>query len=655
MSRKQFKKAPGGEKVTGVLERHRDGYGFVCPEGPSGEDVFIRPPALGGAWHGDQVLATIERTRQGGRREGRIVRILSRVNKTIVGRYEQRGRQVLAIPLDERFPDPIWLGREQRHQPQMGDIVTVEITQYPDGTKEAQGKILSILGDINNPDVEVAVVAHEHGLPMEFSPRALNEAEAIPDTISETEIQGRKDLRSIPSVTIDGENARDFDDAVAVQKDGDNIRLWVSIADVSHYVRPETALDEEAYQRGTSVYFPDRAIHMLPTPLSTGICSLKPDVDRLTMTAEMLFDAKGGVANYQIYPSVIHSHARMTYTDVRKILVDKDPETRSRYHNLIPHFELMESLFTRLRARRVERGSIDFDLPEPEILLDIEGKPENIIRAERNVAHRIIEEFMLAANETVAWHMSRLGLPFLYRVHEEPDPLKVKNFSLFLGAIGIQIDLKGTKKLEPKLFQKIVSSVEGKPFERTVNLLMLRTMKQARYSEENSGHFGLAAQYYAHFTSPIRRYPDLIVHRLLREVFHSSRMDGKKKEYWKGQLPEIAKHTSRRERVAVEAEREIVDLKKVQFMVDKLGEVYPGYVSGVVSFGIFVELNDLFVEGLAHISTLPNDRYHFVEEHQVLKGHRTGKTFRLGDPVRVQVARVDVARRRIDFELVQTQ
>ena len=650
MSRKRFKKVAQSERVNGVLERHRDGYGFVCPEGPNEEDVFIRPTAMLGAWHGDQVVATIERTRRGGRREGRIVRIVSRGRKTVVGRYEQKGREALAIPLDEHLFDPIGLNGEPPQSLEVGDIVTVEIIQYPDGKRGAQGRILSVLGDINNPDVEVAVVAHEHGLPIEFSSRALNEAEVISDAISEADIQGRKDLRSIPFVTIDGENARDFDDAVAVQKVGDNIRLWVSIADVSHYVDPGTVLDDEAYQRGTSVYFPDRAIHMLPPPLSTGICSLKPDVDRLTLTAEMLLDVQGRLQNYQIYPSVIHSRARMTYTDVRKILVDKDPQTRRQHEDLVPHFELMEALYKRLRARRVERGSIDFDLPEPEILLDIEGKPENIIRAERNIAHRIIEEFMLAANETVAWHMSNLRIPFLYRIHEEPDPLKVKNFALFLEAIGIHVDLKKTKKLEPKLFQGIVSSVEGKPFERTVNLLMLRTMKQARYSEENTGHFGLAAEFYAHFTSPIRRYPDLIVHRLLREVFASSRMSGERKEYWKKQLPVIAQHTSHRERVAVEAEREIVDLKKVQFMIDKQGEIYKGYVSGVVPFGIFVELNDLFVEGLVHISLLPNDQYHFVETHQILKGRRTGKTFRLGDPVTVKVARVDVARRRIDFE-----
>jgi ribonuclease R len=463
-------------------------------------------------------------------------------------------------------------------------------------------------------------------------------------------MKGRTDLRASLTVTIDGETARDFDDAVAVKReDKGRIRLWVSIADVSHYVKPGSALDTDAYLRGTSVYFPDRCIPMLPEELSNGICSLNPSVDRLTVTAEMLFDKGGALLHASFYPSVIRSTARLTYTMVKKILVDKDLEAATTHRALVADLQVMEELALRLMEKRNKRGSIDFDLPEPEIILDLQGGTSAIIRAERNLAHRIIEEFMLAANEAVASHLEGRHIPTLYRVHEQPDPVKLKDFQEFIHNFGYGFRM--TEELvEPAEFQRLLEEAAGKPEERMINEVLLRCMKQARYAAENLGHFGLAAPCYTHFTSPIRRYPDLVVHRILKGGL-SGRLKEKELEKLATTLPDVAAHTSKRERVAMEAEREIVDLKKMQFMRDKVGEEFDGFITGVTPYGFFVELLEFFVEGMVHVSTLARDYYRYQEKQHALVGERSKEIFRLGDRVMVTVASVSLERKQIDFVL----
>ena len=464
-------------------------------------------------------------------------------------------------------------------------------------------------------------------------------------------LKGRRDLREQPTVTIDGETARDFDDAISIEKIRTGFRLWVHIADVAHYVKEETSLNEEAYARGTSVYLPDRAIPMLPEALSNGICSLNPNLDRLTLTCEMDISPLGEILKYDIYESVINSNERMTYTAVREILVDKDPSQRKRYAALLPEFELMAELMEVLRVKRSKRGSIDFDLPEPQIVLDLQGRMTEIIRAERNMAHQIIEEFMLAANETVAGHIEKKEAPFMYRIHEEPAEEKLTDLIDFLATLGIS--LPTVKKLKPVHLQKALAKAKGTPEETLINTVLLRTMKQARYSAENVGHFGLAAETYTHFTSPIRRYPDLIVHRILKSDMKGKLKDPAYVKHLAETLPEAAIHCSLRERTAMEAERDVITMLKIEFMKDKLGEVYDGIVTGVTQFGLFVQLRELFVEGLVHVSTLTDDYYHYVEKLHCLRGERLKCVYRIGDAIRVRVDRVDAARKRIDFSLAK--
>jgi ribonuclease R len=507
-----------------------------------------------------------------------------------------------------------------------------------------------VLGWPDDPEVEVRTIVAKYELPYEFAPDVLSEARAVPRLVTEQDLAGRVDLRGVTTVTIDGETARDFDDAVSVRKEqGGAIRLWVSIADVSHYVKPGSPLDREAYLRGTSVYFPDRCIPMLPEELSNGICSLNPQVERLSLTAEMLFTRTGTMKEASFYPSVIRSDARLTYTIVRKILVDGDAEALAAHQALVPDLEVMRELALRLMEKRNKRGSIDFDLPEPQIILDLQGETVDIIKAERNLAHRIIEEFMLAANEAVASHLEARHIPSLYRVHEPPDPAKLADFKEFIFNFGYQFRME-EERVDPRELQRLLAEAEGKPEERMINEVLLRCMKQARYSHENLGHFGLAARCYTHFTSPIRRYPDLVVHRMLR-----GELAGSFTEQELGRLaathPETAEHTSRRERVAMEAEREIVALKKVQFMREKIGDTFDGYITGVTAFGFFVELIDLFVEGMVHISTLKDDFYRYVEKQHSLVGERLRQSFRIGDRVTVLVAAVSLERKQVEFVL----
>jgi ribonuclease R len=635
--------------VAGRLSTHRDGYGFVIPD-DGGDDVFVPARYLRDNMHGDRVVVGILSRSTSGRREGRIVETLERGYTTIVGRFELSGADGLVIPDNPRLTTPIAIPPAGRRKAGNGQMVVVEITAYPSGRQGASGRIIEVLGNQDDPDVEFLTIVRKYGLSDLFPPEVLAEAASVCRPVGASDLEGRVDLREVLTVTIDGETARDFDDAVAVRRDKkDVIRLWVSIADVSHYVAPGSLLDSEALKRGTSVYFPGRCIPMLPEKLSNGICSLNPREDRLALTVEMLFDAEGEARETRFFPSVIRSDERLTYTEVKEILVDENPETTARYSGLLTDLRTMEELAARLGKRRRQRGSIDFDLPEPEIVLDLQGRPESIGIAERNLAHRIIEEFMLAANEAVASHLAEKGIPCIFRIHEPPDPIKLVDFRDFIKPMGLSFKLKGDS-VAPGEFQRLLGEAEGRPEERMVNELLLRCMKQARYSAENLGHFGLASPCYLHFTSPIRRYPDLVVHRILKEQL-TGRLQKRQRGKLAAELPEVAEQSSLRERKAMEAEREIIDLKRLQYMEKRVGEVFDAYVTGVTSFGFFVELADLVVEGLVHVSTLGDELYRLIEKQHTLRGQKSGITYRIGDMVRVRVAAVDRRNKRIEFSL----
>lgn len=638
--------------VTGTVSAHRDGYGFVsAPDGR--KDVFIPARFMREVMHGDRVVVRVERGGRGGQPEGRVIRVLDRAHSTVVGRYEAGERFGYVVPVDPRLTHDVFIPTGADGGARPGQIVIARLDVYPGKNRNPEGTVTEVLGNPDDPEVEILTIVHKYDLPYRFPPEAEAEAAVVPAEVREEDRAGREDLRDLPFVTIDGESARDFDDAVAVREEkGGRIRLWVAIADVGHYVAEGSAIDREAYERGTSVYFPGRAIPMLPEALSNGICSLNPFVERLAMTAEMLFDPEGSRLESRFYPSVIRSRARLTYTEVRDLLVSRDPEVLSRYKELDPHLQVMQTLAERLTAMRRRRGSLDFDLPEAEIILDLRGRPENIVRAERNVAHRLIEEFMLAANEAVASFLAQRSAPLLYRVHEPPGIEKLEALQEFVAHFnyGLTLDERG---IDPGKLQALLAEIAGKPEERMINEVLLRSMRQARYSPENIGHFGLAADLYCHFTSPIRRYPDLVVHRVLRRVLAGKLSAGYRTSLEKT-LPEAGEHTSQRERRAMEAEREVVDLKKCQFMADKVGELFDGYVSGVQPFGVFVELKDYFVEGLVHISSLGDDFYQYEEELHRLIGQNRRRQFQIGDPVRVTVERVNLERREIDFVLADS-
>jgi ribonuclease R len=635
--------------VTGRLSTHRDGYGFVIPD-EGGDDVFIPARYLRDNMHGDRVVVRIQSRGTSGRREGRVVETLERGFTRIVGRFEATGDDGLVIPDEPRLSIPIAIPAAARLKARHGQMVVAEITTYPSGRRGASGRIIEVLGNQDDPDVEFLTIVRKYGLPDLFPPEVLAEATAVYRPVGDPDREGRVDLRDQLTVTIDGETARDFDDAVSVRSEkDDSIRLWVSIADVSHYVASGSLLDREALKRGTSVYFPDRCIPMLPEKLSNGICSLNPREDRLAMTAELLFDAAGEARESRFYPSVIRSDERLTYTEVKEILADKNQDTIQRYASVCKDLRTMEVLAGRLGERRRQRGSIDFDLPEPEIILDLQGRPESIGIAERNLAHRLIEEFMLAANEAVAAHLEGNGIPCIFRIHEPPDPLKLKDFQEFIKPMGLSFKLRGDS-VAPGEFQRLLGEVEGRPEERMVNELLLRCMKQARYSAENLGHFGLASPSYLHFTSPIRRYPDLVAHRILKEQL-SDRLQKRQRGKLAAELPEVAEQSSQRERKAMEAEREIIDLKRLQYMEKHLGEVYDACITGVTSFGFFVELPDLVVEGLVHVSALGNELFQLLEKQHTLRGRKSGMAFRIGDRVRVRVDAVNRSNKRIEFSL----
>jgi ribonuclease R len=642
--------------IVGRVSTNPRGFAFVDVESP-GDDgpssIYIAGGNLNQAMHGDRVVVRVESRRDGDRAEGRIVRILERGAQAIVGRYEVDDAGLgFVVPFDRRIIMDVQVPKGEARGAAPGEMVTVAITRWPTQTRPALGQITEVLGAIDAPGVDTAVIIRKYGLSDAHSDEAIAEAKRMGSAVRDRDIQTRTDFRRWLTVTIDGEHARDFDDAISIDRlPNGNFWLGVHIADVANYVVEGSALDRDAYERSTSVYFPERAVHMFPSELSTGLCSLNPHVDRLVQSCLMEVDRRSGnVLRYEIHDGVIHSHARMTYTDVNAILTDRNPEAIERHRPLVPMFERMHELFEILNARRRRRGSIDFDLKESQIVLDDEGMVEAIVAAERNVAHRLIEEFMLLANETVATHLEKQGMPALYRIHEEPDPAKVEVFEEFISTLGYSLS-GASEQLAPRDFQRLVEKIHGKPEEKPIAFLMLRTMQRARYDPANLGHFGLAAESYTHFTSPIRRYPDLVVHRALRESRRP--VNEERRAELMEDLPETARHTSERERRAADAERELVQWKKVRFMADKVGEEFHGYVTGVSAFGLYVELVEHFVEGMVHVSTMADDYYRFVERAHLLRGEKNGRIYRLGDRVNVQVIRVDMERRQIDLGLVE--
>jgi ribonuclease R len=600
--------------------------------------------------HGDRVVARVERHTPRGL-EGRIIRILERSQQTIVGRFESDDAGLgYVVPFDRRVLTDIHVPTGQWSSAEPGEMVLVEITRWPTATRGPVGAVVEVLGNIEEPGVDTTIIIRKFNLPDAHSDEAVEEARRLGTAVRERDLRSRTDFRATTTVTIDGEHARDFDDAITIERlPNGNYWLGVHIADVAHYVKEGSALDEEAYERGTSVYFTERAIHMFPAELATGLCSLNPHVDRLVQSCLMEVDRRGNVVRYELHDGVINSGARMTYTAVNAILTDRDPETIAQYRDFVPLFELMRELFEILHQRRRRRGSIDFDLPEAEVILSEYGEIEAINPSERNVAHRLIEEFMLLANETVAAHLVEHDAPALHRVHEPPDVKKVEDFEAFITTLGYS--LGGGHAPTPKHFQKLIERIRGTPEERPIAALMLRTMQKAKYEAISLGHFGLAAEHYTHFTSPIRRYPDLIVHRMLRESRQGKITRGRREELDE-ELPDIARHTSDMERRADEAERELLQWKKVRFMSDKVGDEFDGYITGVASYGLFIELIEHYVEGMVHVSTMADDYYRFVEQQHVLRGENTKKIYRLGNRVRVQVVRVDMERRQVDLGLV---
>jgi ribonuclease R len=636
--------------VVGQLAASDKGYGFVIPDDPVEDDVFISPDSLASAMHGDRVVVRVhsQRPTGGKAREGEVIRIVRRANDKIVGTFDASRRYGFVSPDDARLRQDIFVPKSSFAGAKNGDKVVVEIVKWPEKKRSAEGRVLEVLGHKGDPGIEILAILKSHKLASDFPPEVEAAADRVPERVGEADLGGRRDLRDQPIVTIDSEDARDLDDAVQVERlPGGRYRLGVHIADVSHYVREGSPLDAEASERGTSVYLVDRVLPMLPPRLSNGICSLNAGVERLTLSVSMDIDQRGDVVSYEIFPAVIRVHTRLSYNIVRRILVDNDEELTDIYRSLVPQLAEMERLCHILRQRRQRRGAIDFDFPEIKVKLDEGGRPLAIEKRQRTIAESIVEEFMLVANETVAEHMDKLDVPFVFRVHEEPDPEKMTKLNSLLHNFGQGLAVQGD--VHPKALQKVLGRVAGRPEERLISTVMLRSLKQARYEAANLGHFGLAATYYTHFTSPIRRYPDLIVHRILRETFGGS-MSAKRRQKLAANLPEIALHSSQRERAAAEAERDTVDLKKVEYMAQFVGDEFTGTISGVTAFGLFVELGN-GIEGLAHVSGMDDDYYQYIEERYSLVGQRTGKTYRLGDAVKVRLAKVNPAERTIDFVL----
>jgi ribonuclease R len=578
------------------------------------------------------------------KKEARIIKILERAHRKIVGKLSSERNLLFVEPKSRKFPFPVYINPKEKSGARKGDTVVVELTSYPTPTTLSEGRIVKILTGRDEPKHEIDMIIEEYSMPFRF-PNAVKEE--VRELNTKVSSHGRIDCRNLLTVTIDGEKAKDFDDAVSISKLHNGFNLWVHIADVSNYVPWDTLLDIEARNRGTSFYAPDRVIPMLPKELSNNLCSLMPKVDRLTLTVEMRFDKKGILTQKKFYPSIINSNERMTYTFVKKILVDHDAHERKKYDYLLDCFEIMAELCELLRQNGIKRGSLDCDLPEPEVLLDIQGMPEAIIKAERNLGHIIIEEFMIAANEAVASHLEHLKVPTLYRIHEKPDPEKLEELKEIFRALGLK-----PKKSGIKMFHEILQQAKGKTTESFLNIILLRSLKQAQYYPENIGHFGLASKAYTHFTSPIRRYPDLVVHRILKYTLGRKIFSDKQRKHLEKLLPEIAFHSSRKERVADEAEREVIKAMRAWFMKDKVGNEYGGFITDLTSYGLKVQLKDFFVEGFLHVTYMPDDYYALDQHRYHLIGRYSKKTFTIGDEITVRIERVDSEEREIILALV---
>lgn len=638
------------KKITGTFQAHPKGFGFVSVEGEK-EDIFIPESETNGAMHMDTVEISVSPAVTGRRREGKVLHVLERGMKQVVCTYQLNKNFGFAVPDNPKFGSDIFIPLERSKGAVNGHKVVVEITQYGKKGKNPEGKVVEILGHINDPGVDILSIVRAYGLPVEFDPKVMTQVEHVAKPVSEADMAGRMDLRDWQMVTIDGEDAKDLDDAVSLTMDHENYILGVHIADVSNYVQEHSALDTEALKRGTSVYLVDRVIPMLPHALSNGICSLNQGEERLALSCIMTVNPKGEIIDHTITESVICVDRRMTYTNVKKILADHDPEVMAEYEPLVPMFEKMAELAAILRKKRMKRGSIDFDFPETKVILDKNGNPVDIRPYDRNVATKLIEDFMLAANETVAAEYYWRELPFVYRTHEQPDSEKIQKLSTFINNFGYSLHI-GSDEVHPKELQKLLEKIDGTSEEPLISRLTLRSMKQARYTVENTGHFGLAADCYCHFTSPIRRYPDLQIHRIIKDSLRG-RLGEKRIGHYTQILPEVAKHASEMERRADEAERETIKLKKVQYMEKHIGETFAGVISGVAEYGFFVELENT-VEGLVRVTSLTDDFYQYYEETYELVGEATNRRFKLGQQVRVTVDNCDRIMRTIDFTLADS-
>lgn len=650
---KQQQKTNSG-LVRGTLSQNKKGFAFLRPDDQEMEDIFIPPTKINRAMDGDVVLVEVKKSRgdfRKGKFEGEVKAIESHSIKQVVGTFSEARHFGFVVPDDKRIMQDIFVPKGQELGAVEGHKVLVQITQYSDGTNSPEGQISAILGHKNDPGVDILSIIYQHGIEIEFPDDVLKEAENVPETIQPDELKGRRDLRDELTITIDGADAKDLDDAIAVKKlDNGNTELTVSIADVSYYVTEGSALDREAYDRATSVYLVDRVIPMIPHRLSNGICSLNPEVDRLAMSCRMEIDAQGQVVKHEIFESVIHSNARMTYDAVNRIITDKDAATRVQYPEIVPMLDLAQTLSQQLIAMRKKRGEIDFDIKEAKVIVNEEGIPKEVVTRERGEGERLIESFMLIANETVAEHFNQMEVPFIYRIHEQPKSERLRQFFDFITNFGIMV--KGTgEDIHPSTLQNIHEEIAGRPEDMVISTMMLRSMQQARYDADNLGHFGLAADYYTHFTSPIRRYPDLIVHRLVRKYLIEKSMDGRAMHEWEEKLPQIAEHTSNRERRAIDAERDTDELKKAEFMIQHIGDEFEGVISSVANFGMFVELPNT-IEGMVNMQNMSDDYYHFDERQMALIGERKAKVYRIGDVVKVKVIHVDVDERQIDFQIV---
>lgn len=639
------------KRIVGTYQAHARGFGFVAVEGED-DDIFISEDDTNGAFHGDQVEVTIKSAPDGKRREGKVVRILSHGTTRLVGYFQKNKNFGFVVPDNQRFIKDVFVPLERSKGAVTGHKVVVELTKYGGDNKKPEGKIVEIIGHVNDPGTDIMSIVKGYDLPIEFPEKVLNQAERVAKDVSTADMAGRMNIRDWQMVTIDGEDAKDLDDAISLTKEGENYKLGVHIADVTNYVQEKSALDREAYKRGTSVYLVDRVIPMLPHILSNGICSLNEGEDRLALSCIMTINDKGNVVDYKIAETVICVDRRMTYTSVKKILEEQDEEECKKYEEFVPMFQMMEKVAGILREKRKKRGSIDFDFPETKMVLDEQGKPIELKPYDRNVATKIIEDFMLLANETVAEHYFWQEIPFVYRTHEQPDEEKIQKLAIFINNFGHSMHI-ANNAVRPKEIQKLLVKVEGTNEEALISRLALRSMKQAKYTPENTGHFGLATTYYCHFTSPIRRYPDLQIHRIIKEDLRG-RMNENRREHYEKILPEVTKQCSERERLAEEAERETIKLKKVEYMEEHIGEVFEGVISSITKWGIYVELPNT-IEGLVHVTNMHDDHYDYIEERFEMVGEHTRKVYKLGQTVYIVATGTDRLQRTIDFEFVEKE